>query len=305
MITAMKRTLFTEIATLLVLLTVSLASAQTVPESTRDFALANADLPETHDVTSMFMNPASLASLESQAIALNFFAMHDGVTDENIAAPISLGQNLFMGVSTDIMHRGYPTSGQASYEARVLRWGAQVGMATFVSPIVSVGGAFAAQYGKTNHSEAWGGDLSASVNYFPTDNLSYTIGVNDVGRSLQMDMTTPNGPTARPYDHSGSVLAGIQMKYPSPSTLMKPYLTFAFAAQRYFDNSTVYYEGGAEVLPIPQFALRAGYIYGHTKGEVTMGLGIMLGPFDLGYCFSPKNATGITQMFSVSFDPSY
>ncbi len=305
MMTVMNKKILIEFSTALVLMMSALAYAQSVPESTRDFALANADIPEMHDVTSMFLNPASLASLESQAIALNFYAMKDGVTDENIAAPISLGSNLMMGISTDIMHRGYPSSAGASYEARVLRWGAEVGVASFVSPIVSVGGSFATQYGKTNHSNAWGGNFSASVNYFPTSHLNYTLAVNDVGRGVLMDMTTANGPTARPYDHSGSVLGAIQMKYPSASTLLKPYLTFSFAAQKYFDNSTVYYEGGIEALPIRQLAIRGGYIYGHAKGEVTTGLGLILGPFELDYCFSPHNATGITQMFSVSFDPGY
>ncbi len=284
------------------------SSAQIYPHSAREFALGNSDIEETNDVTAMFSNPAALVLIENPAVALNVFQQKDGGLDENVAFPVSLSPDLAVGFSTDLLQRGYPGSRNAPADNRLIRWGGEVGAAALITPAISVGGAAGAQLGRAHNSSVWGTNFSAAIDYFPSEQFNYTVSVNNVGTGIMFDQPGSAIPTALPYDRAGSWQAGMQMKYPSSVTLMKPFLTFAFACEKFFDSSEIFYKEGIEILPISGVALRIGYIYGGTKGDLTTGIGLSFGQFELNYSLAPGNApdithADITQMMSLSFNP--
>lgn len=284
------------------------SSAQIYPHSAKNFALGDADIEETNDVTTMFSNPAALVLIDNPAIALNVFQQKNGGLDENIALPVSLSHSFAVGVSTDLLQRGYPGSHDAAADNRLIRWGGEVGAAALITPALSVGAVAGAQLGRTNNSSAWGTDFSASINYFPSDQFNYMVSVNNVGTGILFDQPGSSVPAAVPYRRAGSWQMGMRMKYPSSVTLMKPFITFAFACEKFFDSSEIFYKEGIEVLPVSGVALRIGYIYGGTKGELTTGIGLSFGRFELSYGLAPGNAPDIThadisQMMSLSFNP--
>lgn len=279
-------------------------AAQTFPVGARDFAMGGSDISYPYDITSIYENPATLASLQNSGMSFNGFQETGGALDEGYASPVATLGTVNFALATDILEKGYPGSQNGPERSRLIQLGDEVAAATALSSTISIGGMAGVQYGKAVGTRVWGANLSAGLNYSPSRDYNYSITVNDMGRGVRFSDVRSIGIVAVPYDGAGSWQMGAQMKYPSSLTLQKPFIILGFAAQKYFSQSTIYYKAGVEVLPFRFLALRFGYISGSGSGELRAGIGFNVGIFRLDYGIAPRSASSVYQLVSISITPT-
>ena len=287
---------------ILAVLSATNCAAQELSLSARGFAMGDANIADTHDVTAMYYNPAALVSLKSQAMYMTHFQRRDGTLDESFALPITSSNDLAVAMSTDILTHGLLSNLDYLIDHRFAQLGYEVGAATAITSMVTAGGSWTTQFGRTNNSKVWASSFSGSVNYFPTPDVNYTLAFDNIGKGIQFSDSASQAALASGYDGFASWQIGAQMQYPTSASLREPIMTVAFDCQKFFNRSTIYYKAGVEVLPIKPIALRAGYIFADGFHELRTGVGFTLWKIKFDYSIAPGRSSAVLQVFSASFD---
>jgi hypothetical protein len=283
-------------------LSVTNCTAQMLSPSARGFAMGDADVADPHDVTVMYSDPASLASLKSQAMYLTHVQERDGTFDESFALPMISSNDLAIALSTDLLSHGFLSTKDNLWDRRFVQLGYEVGAATVLTPVISAGGAWIIQFGGTDHSKVWATNFSGAINYSPTADINYSLAFDNIGRQIQFSDSSSQTALASGYNAPANMQVGIQMGYPSSVSLREPMISMAFDCQKFFNQSTIYYKVGVEVLPIQDIALRLGYIFAAGFDEFRTGFGFTFWKIRFDYGIAPRKTSEVFQMISASFD---
>jgi hypothetical protein len=269
----------------------------------RNISMADANMAESYDVSSMYENPAALAFIKDMRAFFNHSqgSQSNGM-EEDIAYPIRLDDLMVMGIGANLYHSGFVTQ-PAFPQARVIEVGYDISIVRLVTSTVGVGGTVSVTHGSTmSGSHAWGATYSLGLSYSPSGSVSYGLVFKGLGTSLEY--SSPNG--SEPFVASSTrstqkLEIGASMRYPSAESLRYPILILSMANEKYFETKGLFYKGGIEVRPLRFLQLRFGYIAGPSLAQPRYGIGLLRDSFSVEYAVYPQFST-IFQQFSVAME---
>jgi len=257
---------------------------------------------EGYDVGNMYINPATLAFLQTMNIVLDHRVdLLDSVVHESIASPVYLSAHHTVAVGAVVTHAGIL---EPHGELKFTQFGLDVGYAYLISREVSAGILVSGRYGTVKDSALWAGWLSFGLMYSPSPAVSYALTFRGLGIGLNYFQSQDGSRTLIATERRipQSLELGSVMKFPST----RPFVSIAISAERLFQEQkgagsiggiglfrvvggevAFRYRGGFELRPVSLAALRIGYIRDHV-GRAQVGLGIYLGNIQANFGIQPS-----------------
>lgn len=269
----------------------------------RNISLANANISEYHDISSLYENPATIAFIENSSVFLNHSqgSQTEGM-EENFAIPAALSNSMMLGFGANVYDLGYLTKSAAPDE-RILEYGYDVTFAGEVTPTLSLGGTAAIHHGATeSNSQAWAAFYSFGLDYVPSGDISYGMVYNGVGTEVSY-LPSPDSSSlvAASRQMTRSLEVGASMRYPSSESLRRAVLVLSFANEKVFGTTGLFYKGGIELRPFEFLQMRFGYVMGPGIAQPRYGLGIRESSFSIDYALYPQSSV-VFQQFSFSMN---
>ncbi|NJD22510.1 MAG: hypothetical protein FIA82_07545 [Melioribacter sp.] len=267
----------------------------------RNAAMGDALVSESGDISTVYLNPASLIFLKETSLFINHGQLSDnlGMT-ENFAAPLLHLNSLILSVSLESYHLGYIEKKSAFPGQNIFEFGYNITAATnAIAPTFSVGTTIGLQYGKTNYSKTWAASYSLGINYSPSADINYGLVLSGLGNYIKYSHAD-TVLSAERKTPSKSLVVGASMKYPSASSLRRTVFVLAMASEKIFGKSGLLYKAGLEVIPWKFLNLRLGYVFGPNVSEPRLGMGINFRALVLEYVFCGGPNPVMFQQFSLS-----
>ncbi|MFZ1082075.1 MAG: hypothetical protein WAO19_09125 [Candidatus Kryptoniota bacterium] len=268
----------------------------------RNISLANANIAEAYDISSMYENPATIAFIENSSVFLNHSQgpQTDGM-EENLAVPVMLASSIVLGFGANVYNLGYLTK-PATTNDKIFEYGYDLAFAGAVTPTLSIGGAASIHHGATaSNSQAWGAFYSFGLDYVPSGDVSYSIVYDGLGTDL-LYSTTPYSSSlvAASSQMTRSLEVGATMRYPSSESLRSTIFILSFANEKIFGTTGLYYKGGIEIRPLDFLQMRFGYVLGPGVAGARYGFGVQEYFLSVEYAVYPQSSVVFQQIsFSV------
>ncbi len=267
----------------------------------RNTAMGDALISESGDISTVYLNPASLTFLRENSLFINHGQLNNslGMT-ENFAVPLVKLNTFALSVGLESYNLGYIGKNSAFPGQNIFEFGYNITAATnAIAPTFSIGTTIGFRYGKTNYSKTWAASYSLGINYSPSADINYGLALSGFGNDIkysQVDTVL----SAERRNPGKSLVVGASMKYPSASSLRRTVFVLALANEKIFGKSGLLYKAGIELIPWQFLSLRLGYVLGPNVSEPRFGMGINYRALFLEYAFSGGPNPVILQQFSVS-----
>lgn len=266
----------------------------------RNAALGDANISEANDISSMYLNPASLLFLRESSVFINhgFLRNKFGMT-ENLAFPViqKIPWAVFIGVQG--YHLGYIQELPDFPKQQIIEFGNNVSFARAITPTFGVGATAGFRYGETNLTKVLAPYFSVGLNYSPSADINYGAVLNGLGDYIQY-LPADSIKSARKVSSQKSLTIGASMRYPSSSSLRRTILVLAIANEKIFGKAGIYYKGGIEVSPWEYLFLRFGYVIGRDVDEPRFGAGLNFNNFVIEYVINTGKSSGLLSQISFS-----
>lgn len=272
--------------------------------STRNTAMGNSNISEIFDVNSMYENPSTIVYMKYQNVAMNHTNLRNGNGMlENIAFPVLPSGPVMIAFGLDLFHIGYISNKYVANRQRVhiLEFGYDIAGAYAITTTFSLGASASIRLGKTNDSEKWTGFYSVGADYFPSADISYGIVLNGLGEGLNYSEENSQLRVDR-FNLPRSLEIGATMRYPSSSSLRRPYFKLSIANEKVLDKSGLYYKGGMQLSPFYFLDIRFGYLVGPGLSETRFGFGFKMENVDFGFTYYPHESSSVLHQFSLSIN---
>jgi len=277
----------------------------------RNISLANSNVSESYDVSSIYENPATLAFMESASLFLNHSqgAQSNG-TEESIAYPVFLPSSMMIAFGGELYQMGHLPQ---SAHQQLMELGLDVAFAGTITPTLSFGGTVSMRNGTANNwwvngapgnikSQAWGAFYSFGLDYAPTGDVSYGLVFNGLGTDIfYIPWSNASPLILESAEMTRALTLGASMRYPSSESLRNPILVLSIASEKMFGTKGIFYKGGIEARPIEFLQIRFGYVMGPGVAEPRYGLGVVEHLISVEYAVYPQ-ASIMFQQFSFSVD---
>jgi hypothetical protein len=272
----------------------------------RGSAMAYSLNAEGYDVGNMYINPATLAFLQTMNVVLDHrFDRLDNVMHESVASPVYLSDRHKFAVGAIVTRTGAP---RADRHLKFTQYGLDVGYSYLIWPDLSAGILISARYGTVQDSALWGGWLSFGLMYSPSPAVSYAFSYRGLGVALNYSKTERDSRTLIAVERqiTRSLEVGSIMKFPS----IRPLVTVAISAEHLFQTQKAggtvaetgvfrlvggevafRYRGGIELRPFSLVAFRVGYVRDQV-GRAQVGLGINLNKIQANFGIQPSKKLG-------------
>ena len=288
-------------------------SAAPISVGARGGALGYALIAEGYDVGNMYLNPASLAFVQTMNILLDHrLDQLDHVFHESATSPVWLSSDHSLGVGALYSHtRASGSGGALSFS----QFGVEIGYAYRISPEFSVGILLSGRFGTVQRSSRLAGWVSVGMMYSPSPAISYGFtfkGLGGVGLNYSLSEDGSRTMIGVERQVPQSIEIGSIMRYPST----RPFIRVAVSGERLsqgasqggaiggvgvfrFTTGTVgyRYKGGIELGPIAFLAMRLGYVR-DAVGRGQVGFGIYLKSIQANFGIQPSQKQG--QFYEVS-----
>jgi hypothetical protein len=260
----------------------------------RNVALASANMAEPHDISSIYGDPATIAFLENPSVVLNQLQGNEGEMQENLAFPLVYDRSQMLAFGAELYTLGEFTS---TSQARRYAIGYDIAFAQKVASTVSVGGSVSFRHGVIPQlSRANAASYTLGIDYVPNEDVSYGLALGGLGTGVEFvndnSIVTPVQVTLPRVLQVSAV-----MRFPTESSLERPFLVMALASEKAFGTPGVDYKGGLEYYPVRFLALRFGYVAGPVASGQRFGVGLRLGLFALDFAAYPATVTGSRVLF--------
>ncbi len=257
----------------------------------RNAGLANANIAEYHDITSMYENPATIAFLGSPSIVFNHLQGSVRQTQENLAFPILYGQNQMLAFSAQVFNFGELVQSNT----RGWRFGMEYDLAYAhkVTSTLSLGGLAAFQRGVVSgYNQVTAASYDIGLDYVPSGGFSYGLTFSNLGTGVNF----PNGETLAVQTALPRTIGiGATMRFPSTESILNPFLIISMATEKTFNPAQNFYRGAIEYIPVSFLSLRFGYVAGAGYNEPTFGIGLHTFPVALDVALYEVREVGSTQ----------
>ncbi len=275
-------------------------SSPPVAIGARSMAFADGMVSDIYDVSSMYVNAAALAYIQSSAVLYSHseerfvHAIH-----ENISIPLSLGAHQTMSFGISAQHVGYVGQSKND-EFKVFEYGYDMAFGVEIFREMSIGGTLNVRYGKSDASNLWAVSGLLGIVYAPSLNTSYGVAVKGIGNGIiysSDQVSTSLSSEKLP----GSVEAGITLRYP---TIFRPIsFTTSISNEKVFRQHGIEYRCGAEILFNGLLFMRAGYVYdsGSLVGSARYGAGLRVDRFSCDYTYSPHEWSEEFYRLTIAF----
>ncbi|KAF0140755.1 MAG: hypothetical protein FD122_2213 [Stygiobacter sp.] len=267
----------------------------------RNAAMGDALVSESGDISTVYLNPASLIFLKETSLFINHGQLSNnlGMT-ENFAVPLLQLNSLILSVGLESYHLGYIGNKTSFPGQNIFEFGYNFSAATnAIAPTFSIGTTVGLQYGRTNHSKTWAASYSLGINYSPSADINYGLALSGLGDYIKYSQTDTVLYAERKTPGK-SLVVGASMKYPSASSLRRTVFVLAMASEKIFGRSGLLYKAGFEVIPWKFLNLRFGYVFGPSVSEPRIGLGINYSALVFEYVFFSGPNPVMLQQFSIS-----
>jgi hypothetical protein len=253
----------------------------------RAAALADAYTADTHDVSSIYWNPAAVVFLQESSVLLNH--RDDQVyntLNEDVVTPFRRGNNgIAFGAS--VSHLGYWKDSPQGPAFRFIQYDLNMDYARAFGPHLSLGVSINGGYGKTQSSHLWVTSASFGLLYSPYSGISYGIAYKGVGWRIRYSFDSTSTTLLR-ENQVRTLQMGVTMKFPR-SPFKPPLLTLTAVNEKNFRENGVGYKAGIEIFPVQFLGLRIGYHVNNTSAAARYGAGLRLNGLQLDYAISPSH----------------
>ena len=267
----------------------------------RNAALGDALISECKDVSSVYLNPASLSYIKESTLFFNHGQLQKnlGMT-ENFAVPVIRFTQLSVSLGLSSYHLGYIEEKSAFPNQNIFEYGYNITASTnAIAQTLSVGASFGFRRGKTDHSRKWSSNYSIGLNYSPSADINYGLVFSGLGDELTYSPIDTALLVSKQNSKKRLVVGG-SMKYPSTSSLRQTIFVLALANEKVFGTDGLFYKAGIEFRPIDFLNLRFGYVYGPDVSEPRIGAGVHFNIVTFDYVYYAGPSPVMLQQFSLS-----
>jgi len=261
-------------------------------------AFAGAYTTETHDVSSMYWNPAATAYLENSSVLWDYYMDWDAkMRQELIAVPFLPTFNSVLSIGATASQFRFTDEFDAVYNT--LSYGIDAAFAIRVIPTFSIGVFGSGKQATLGNEALTVFTSSIGLLYKPGPEVSYGITYNGVGNIFETVLE--NGmPALKKTRAPKNLQIGLTLNFPSSKSQRD--VTLAIANDKTFGERGVRYNGALEWCVTRFFDLRIGYVVAPGYGGTKYGAGINFGGVKADYAISPSKITNRFQEFTFSFD---
>ena len=262
----------------------------------RNIAMGDAGTVAANDVTSLFYNPAKLASFEnSEVIFMHNEWIQDvrseviGIRSTVLGIPLALGFNVTTLSDIEVRTRsGEPdTKFDANYFYGSLSTGFNL------NEDLAVGGTFKYLYEGIFSDESSGYALDFGAEYqLPFEGFSVSVAVRNLGSMNNLRLESTKLPSEIRFGPA----------YNFKIKNIKLDITTVAEYHKYFETDDNHFNIGAELFYDNLIALRGGYQTGYESRDFTFGVGLKWGYLNFDYAFLPfQFGLGSANLFSLQF----
>ena len=268
----------------------------------RGAGLGDAISSDTHDIESMYRNPAVLSFLHSPGIMLDY--RHDWtnkVFQENMGVPVISGRATSLGLGIGAENSGKLTRNRVLNFTQLDLYGALSFKLTGVSPGLSVGILGDLRAGRDDSVSRATGQFSIGVLFAPVGGPDYSIVYRGLGQTIGYASSPVAGrdvTRGNIVESPRSLEIGSTMRYPESNKI--PVMTLSVAGERDFISKVFRVKGGLEATFFSMLNLRLGYIKAETS-QLRCGLGFTASWFSMDYAVMPSDQDGQFDEITLKF----
>ncbi|MEW6193636.1 MAG: hypothetical protein AB1521_00590 [Bacteroidota bacterium] len=269
----------------------------------RNSAMGDALISEAGDVSTSYLNPASLVFVKERSLFINHGQLKNnlGMT-ENFAITLLRTNPVVLSVGLESYHLGYLRKNSAFPAQRIFEFGYTLTAATnAIAQTFGIGATIGFQYGKTDFAKEWTAFYSVGINYSPSADINYGLSLTGLGEDIRYEQVDSNLSPVK-FQPRKSLVVGASMKYPSSSSLRRTIFVLALANEKIFGKSGLLYKTGIEVIPWQFLHLRLGYVFGPDANDPRFGFGVNLNPLVVEYVYFAGKSPAMHQQFSLSIN---
>ncbi len=262
----------------------------------RATALGDAYSAQSHDVASLYWNPAALAFLTQSSLLVDYTRSSGGLESGQTAAfPFVINDNvtLALGVLYSRSTREQSETGDVFLPHE---YGFDLGGSALLTYGLSIGVRVGVRYGDGFDSHVLVGFGSAGLDYTPDPSISYAFVYNGflLGSQVRGGDQTPSmalEPVPRSFEIS------ITMHY--PATREHRVVDVSVSNEKIVGQPGLLYKGGVEVLPWQFLGFRLGYVAGPFASGLRCGLGFGGDLVQFAYALVPSNSRAPQHQLSL------
>jgi|GEM_PF-3500438 len=256
----------------------------------RSAGLADAISSDTHDIESMYQNPAALSFLRNPGIMMDYrHDWTDKVIQENVAVPVISGRATSLGLGIGAENSGKLTRNRVLNFTQLDLYSALSFKLPGLSPGLSVGILGDLRAGRDDSVSRATGQFSIGVMFAPVGGPDYSIVYRGLGQTIGYSSTPVSGRNVTRGDileSPRSLEIGSTMRYPGSNKI--PIMTLSVAGERDFLAKVFRLKGGMEAAFFSMLYVRLGYVRAETS-QLRFGLGFTTPWFSLDYAVMPSD----------------
>lgn len=267
----------------------------------RNNAMGDALISEAGDISTLYLNPASLVFVKEHSLFINHGQLKNnlGMTENFVITFLQMNP-VTLSVGLESYHLGYVGKNSAFPAQHIFEFGYTLTAATnAIAQTFGIGATIGFQYGKTDLSKEWAAFYSVGINYSPSADINYGLSLNGLGEDIRYEQDGLNLTPVK-FHPQKSLVVGASMKYPSSSSLRRTIFVLALANEKIFGKSGLLYKTGVEVRPWQFLNLRLGYVFGPGVNDPRFGFGVNLNALVLEYAYFAGKSPVMHQQFSLS-----
>lgn len=255
----------------------------------------NADYSEPGII---YFNPAGLAYLKNFDIQLNHYQEKSvNAFSQGIIFPVHITKFENIAFSLNTLHSGYFKKNELP-QLRFIQFAYHVAYSREVVNNLSIGAIFGFQYTKSNYNDLWTYRSLLSLSYVPTEEISYTFAVGELGSGIQYSLSD-NETILKRINLPNGMQVGITMRH--PINITESLFSISLSSEKVFNEKDLRYKTGLEVYPIRFIAFRIGYVVTNNVKYATFGSGLTIGKFKIDTAIFPKKLTNEEMYLTISY----
>ncbi len=235
----------------------------------RSNAMGNAILSDAGDASMMFLNPATLAVLQSPALFIDHRAQRAHRRMEQTAGfLVATGEQSRFAMAVSAGHRGSIQTEEAKYAAR--RFSVDLAQSITLAQSFSAGVLAGAGVLTSDGAQLLSIRGILGFHYSPSPEISYALTFR--GFEIRSVMRNSAVWDREPGSSPGSLGIGMSMRF--PSSYNRQDFTLALSNEKQLGSAGLTYRAGIEYYVVRSVALRVGAVTGPFEQGGRVGIGI-------------------------------
>lgn len=265
--------------------------------SPKSSAMAEASTASFNDVFNLFYNPASIAYIDFNQIAISHLEYIENIRYENLAANFKIKEFYKVGIALGYL---YTSDIPKTIRAENIEGTETIGYFGVYNILIAICNSL-----KISEKSSFGINLkyvSEKIDEYKSSTIAYDTGFSyRVSKNIYSGISILN---MAPYIKFIEKKENLPLNFKFGIMVNIWNFNFNFDINKFIDNK-IEIHSGTELKLFKRFFARAGYKYNFGKRNTdnfSAGCGIKFNKFNFDYAFVPYNFLGATHRIGISYD---